>query len=309
MDGRLEVRELERFVSIVESGNLRQAAAHLKTGQPALSRLIRKLETDFGTPLLKRHSKGIAPTAAGTTLFGEAQSILRRLNGLSSGLSRRPETDHSGTITIGLPGAISPGLAPRLARALKAYWPDQQIRFQEGRDGEIEQWLANGTVQLVLSYSPQPAPGFDVTEISTDKLVLVLPPNAPDARDDGAIELRQAMAFPLILPGTANPIRRRLTEGALRHGCSVEPKIEVQGLRMALSMVRQGLGFTVAPLAALRDDLIRGEVVAREIKRPTLELKLYLIRRTEDDSLPPLLDADGRNFLSNAARQLTDPSR
>ena len=62
----MELRHIRYFVAVAEAGSLTAAAAqNLHTSQPSLSRQIRDLEDEVGTPLLTRRARGIELTPAG----------------------------------------------------------------------------------------------------------------------------------------------------------------------------------------------------------------------------------------------------
>lgn len=72
----MELRQLRYFVKIVELGSMSRAASVLYIAQPALSQQVTGLERDLGQ-LLIRNARGVAPTAAGRTLYQRAVRILR----------------------------------------------------------------------------------------------------------------------------------------------------------------------------------------------------------------------------------------
>src|SRR5258708_34480418 len=62
----MELRHLRYFVAVADAGNLTVAAQRmLHTSQPSLSRQIRDLEDEVGTPLLTRRARGVDLTPAG----------------------------------------------------------------------------------------------------------------------------------------------------------------------------------------------------------------------------------------------------
>ena len=73
----LELRHLRYFVAVAEARSLKSAAeGKLHTTQPSLSRQIRNLEEEVGTPLFLRVSKGVELTSAGRIFLEHARLLL-----------------------------------------------------------------------------------------------------------------------------------------------------------------------------------------------------------------------------------------
>jgi DNA-binding transcriptional LysR family regulator len=72
----LDLRKLRYFVAVAGTLHFGRAADELHIAQPALSRQIRALEHDLGTPLLTRDSHGVALTDAGRQLLSDAGPLL-----------------------------------------------------------------------------------------------------------------------------------------------------------------------------------------------------------------------------------------
>ncbi len=88
----MELRHLRFSVAIVEEGSFTTAAERrLHTAQPSLSRQIRDLEYEVGTPLLVRSARGVEPTAAGRAFLDRAigKGIYPRLLHGQTGSQRR----------------------------------------------------------------------------------------------------------------------------------------------------------------------------------------------------------------------------
>jgi DNA-binding transcriptional LysR family regulator len=75
-----ELEELRTFVEVIESGGLNRAAARLGVSKSIISRRITRLETDLGTRLLSRSTRGIIPTEAGIEFKARCDRILAELD-------------------------------------------------------------------------------------------------------------------------------------------------------------------------------------------------------------------------------------
>src|SRR6201995_4226706 len=77
MEYTMELRHLRYFVAVAEEGSLTVAAEkRLHTAQPSLSRQIRDLEYEVGTPLLTRSVHGVELTPAGRVFLDHARLAL-----------------------------------------------------------------------------------------------------------------------------------------------------------------------------------------------------------------------------------------
>src|ERR1700749_4079773 len=73
----MELRHLRYFIAVAEAGRLKLAAEEkLHTTQPSLSRQIRDLEHEVGTPLFLRSARGVELTAAGRIFLDHARVVL-----------------------------------------------------------------------------------------------------------------------------------------------------------------------------------------------------------------------------------------
>ena len=85
----MELRHLRYFVAVAETGSLTVAAEQkLHTSQPSLSRQIRDLEDEIGTPLLTRRARGIELTPAGRAFLDHARSVLSQVQAATEAARR-----------------------------------------------------------------------------------------------------------------------------------------------------------------------------------------------------------------------------
>ncbi|HRI53311.1 MAG TPA: LysR family transcriptional regulator [Pseudomonadota bacterium] len=75
----MSLMQIRGFVAVAEAAHVGRAAEKLRLAQPALSRHIRALEDELGTPLFARTPRGMTLLPAGVTFLGHARDILARV--------------------------------------------------------------------------------------------------------------------------------------------------------------------------------------------------------------------------------------
>ena len=101
----LDLRKLRYFLAVAHHLNFGRAAEELLLAQPALSRAIQALETDFGVTLFERDHHKVALTPPGAALVREAETLLAR----AAAARRRIQAASrpASTLTVGFrPGII-----------------------------------------------------------------------------------------------------------------------------------------------------------------------------------------------------------
>ena len=71
----MDAAQLRVFEAVARRGGMNRAAEELHTVQSNVTARIRLLEEELGRPLFRRHSRGVALTAAGERLLPYAARV------------------------------------------------------------------------------------------------------------------------------------------------------------------------------------------------------------------------------------------
>lgn len=85
----LQLKDLECFLAVYESGGFSRAADLLDMVQSQVSVRMRRLEKTVGAPLFERLHRGIRPTNKGELLYRHAKRVFRELGELETALKDR----------------------------------------------------------------------------------------------------------------------------------------------------------------------------------------------------------------------------
>jgi len=79
-DDIVSLSQIRYFVAVAEEGNVGRAAQRLRIAQPPVSRQIRALEEEIGTPLFARTSRGMRLLPSGEAFLDHARGILTAID-------------------------------------------------------------------------------------------------------------------------------------------------------------------------------------------------------------------------------------
>ncbi|MFF3792819.1 LysR family transcriptional regulator [Streptomyces sp. NPDC001981] len=166
----LDLRKLRYFVAVAGTLHFGRAADELHIAQPVLSRQIRALEQDLGTPLLTRDSHGVALTDAGRQLLTDAGPLLASAHAVR----RRVTVAARGSrrIMVGFRAGIAVAPAVRL---FAARHPDVLVDVQRIEWDDQAPMLLDGLIDVGYVRLPIDEAGLRVAPLYTEPRVAVLP--------------------------------------------------------------------------------------------------------------------------------------
>jgi len=144
-----DLSQLAAFTATVAAGSLGRAAMALHITQPALSRIIQRLESSVGAPLFERHARGMQLTDIGRALLPHAQLLQREAQ------AAREEIDAlrgvaRGTIRVGAIASVSGLLLADLLSRVRERWPGLKVQVQEDVWNNLAEALVRRDIDLAL---------------------------------------------------------------------------------------------------------------------------------------------------------------
>ncbi|MFT2015663.1 LysR family transcriptional regulator [Streptomyces sp. 796.1] len=283
----LEVRHLRAIAAISDTGSLTLAARQLGMSQPALSKLLQRIERCVGDTLFVRTRSGSVPTPLGADVLAEAHSVLRGMSGIreraqawgARGGPRDPLTlgGHCGYPQVAL------------ARRLRGLPWCPEVALREDLDPQAAvDGLAVGACDLALVYLPPqarltvPDAVGGVVVHADEPVFIALAHDHPLARGGAPVPLERLADFPWV----DEPPGYTLWTSYLRRACheaavSLDQRHSTVSLFTVLELVADEQA--IAPAFSTSSDH-PGHIVIRPLADQPLRLELHLFYRRH--SLP-----------------------
>jgi DNA-binding transcriptional LysR family regulator len=264
------------------------AALRLRVAQPALSRQLRILERELGTPLFERHARGVRLLPAGKVFLEHARRLVSDVAAASSAARRAAEE--------------ASGLHLRLA---PPDWPHRSLWV-----GTVLERLGSGSPEVTVDFHSVPwllhadavrkgvidlgfgvgmsgadfGEGIEAEHLCTEPgSSAVLPITHALARRT-SLQLSDLRDLPTLIPPRAiAPLLHDHMLALLRHG-GYEPRVGVAGASFSdtMQLVTAGAGWVLV-INSVREAPNPGTVVIPISDAPVM-LNFFALRRSYDDN-------------------------
>ncbi|EGK0387452.1 tricarballylate utilization LysR family transcriptional regulator TcuR [Salmonella enterica] len=296
----MELRQLRYFVRIIETGSMGSAAQDLDIGVSALSQQMSRLENELAIRLLQRTSRGVTPTNAGLAFYSQAQLALRHAD---DAILAAREARLSGHVSVGMAPSTASILGIPFIHAMQENYADVRLHVVESLSGNLERMINTRQIDLAIVFQKDKILRWSARPILEEQLFLIGSHALLAALPGNPITPEQLAGIPLIMPSQGHGLRGRLDAVCQEHALNVEIVAEIDGLALLMRAVRDGLGATLQPGAAishLDNDALR--VIG--VHNPVLSRPNFLVSLSDDELTPAGLAA--RVVLTKVMRQLVD---
>jgi LysR family transcriptional regulator, hca operon transcriptional activator len=285
----MELRHLRYFVAVADAGNLTVAAQRmLHTSQPSLSRQIRDLEDEVGTPLLTRRARGVDLTPAGRAFLDHARSVLSQVEAASEA-ARRVAGPAKPCFAMGFLTGHELTWMPETLRILRDELPNIDVMISSQYSPLLADGLSKGKIDAAFLRREQGAPDLAFRLLVKEPLVVVLHANHRLAALK-AISPQDLVGETFVTVSDTAPVLRGVIDNYLkRSGVKITPAHEADHLAMGMSLVASTGGVGLLP--AYAQNFIPSSVTSRPLKgdTPTIELVLGYKKSNESPVLKLLL--------------------
>ncbi|WP_315716467.1 MULTISPECIES: LysR substrate-binding domain-containing protein [unclassified Bradyrhizobium] len=178
MARQINLRQVEAFKAVIESGSISRAALILNISQPAMSKLIAHLEEDTGLSLFDRVKGRLAPTERGMRLYKEIDRIFSGVRQVENAVEaiRREE---QGQLLVGVMPALSRSFIQQATMGFLQQHPNVFCSVKSRSSEWIVDWLVTRKLDVGLVSSRIDNPYVIAEPLIQHPLVCIMPTDHP----------------------------------------------------------------------------------------------------------------------------------
>ena len=254
----MNLKQLEAFVQVSESGSFSKAAKELFLTQPTISAHISSLEKELNVRLFIRNTKEVSLSDDGKDLYRYAKQI----TDLEKAIEERfymDSDDGKHFITIAASTIPAQYLLPKVLMCYRERYPKEQIKIMETDSSEVVTQVVDHMVDVGFTGTVLEKKHCKYIPFYKDELA-VITPDTPEYRilkEQNRDDIDWIKRKPLILREEGSGTRKEAEKQLKNAGISMETLDIVASIANQETInksVKQGMGITVLSRLAAEDE-------------------------------------------------------
>jgi DNA-binding transcriptional LysR family regulator len=244
----MDIRDLEAFIAVVETGSVVSASARLNLTQPGVTRRVQNLEEGLGAALLDRQAKPLKPTSAGREAYEYGRRVLRSLDDLKAGLA--PGGDIRGEFRLGIMSYLSDAALALPLDRLRKEFPRLTLRISSGWSPRLIEQVARSELDaaaLCIADGVAPPEDLIADDLGAKAVLLIAAPGlgVPDPAS-----LADLSHFPWVMNESGCGFRAFIRHSFEAARLPFQVGVEALSADLRMSLVARGLGIGIVTPAA-----------------------------------------------------------
>lgn len=286
----MNLRQLELFVAVVETGSFSRGAEAALLTQSTVSQHIATLESEVELQLLDRTGQGVVLTHAGELFLQHARQVLAECDTLRQAMAGFRGLQQT-SLTVGASNVPANYLIPAILPRLAVEHPGIALTVQTGDSREMLEDLLADAVELAVVGNRSDDKGIDFLPLTGDLLVLAVNTQHPWSRCK-SIALDDLERSPLIVRESGSGSGHALQQALQQAGFDPD-RLQVAVRLGSNEAVRQAVlgGFGAAFLSeiSIQQELKREELVKVPVIGLTVKRQFWLVTRNRRTASPAAL--------------------
>ena len=255
----MELKYLNTFRTVVETGSFRAAAEKLNYTQSAITFQMGQLEQELSVKLFEKSGRNMVLTQAGELLVPYVDGVFQSVEKLR--YFENDLADCQGSIHIGVGETLLCYKSPTALKKFCQQAPKAQIYLRSMNCYDIRNELLRGSLDLGIFYEDIGGFGSSLITypIGDFPLVLVASPETRRRFPD-FVTPDQTLSVPLVINEPTCVFRQIFEEYLRRKSITLDHTIEMWSIPTIKNLVKSDVGISYLPEFTVREELEAGEL-------------------------------------------------
>jgi DNA-binding transcriptional LysR family regulator len=242
----MEWHHLEYFKLLAKLQNVSLSAKQLNVSQSALSRAIKQLEEEVGTPLFNRVGRSLKLNKYGQSFLVTVNTITQEMDMFKSEVTQSIDM-LNGDITIGFLHSVGPTYLSDFLKTFHSQYPNIRVKLLQDHAKGLISKLENGDIDVAITMVAPASNSVCFIPLLQEQLFITLNSTHPLANEQ-SLNIADLVNEQFILLKENFVLREQVDQIFYEHNINnVEINFESDETLTIASFVSAGLGISILP--------------------------------------------------------------
>jgi DNA-binding transcriptional LysR family regulator len=299
----LVATRIHYFQLVARLGSIRQAALVLGIAPSSISRVIKQLEEELGTPLFERVRQRLKLTSAGELMLYHARVSTAELNRASEKINELHGL-RRGRVSVSIIESVARGLMPKI---LSKFWkdhPEINVDIKVVGSQQASESVAEGDCDLAVAFDVQVP--RNVRRIAMVSLPLgVLAPPGSRFASKKQIRLFELSGERVILSDQSLMLGISVEEAFNRSLIELTRRSRTNSIGLMVDLANMNLGAVLQTRVGIEREIADGTLVFVPVRDPRIAPRRLMLLARSEKEMPDAASAFGA-LLAREIERLGD---
>ena len=267
------------FYVVAEMKNITKASEILNISQPAVTKHIKNLEDQLGTPLFIRTKKGVVLNEYGKKIFLNVKQALTLLDESEKEIGKYKSMD-KGTIKIGISTTLTKKYLLKYLEKFHTKYPNIIVDIYTDPTKELINKLKNGNIDLIISKFPQIIDyDLEYIKLGETKYIFVANKNYSNLINR-KVKVDELKDYSIVLQKSPSNSRMSVENYFKENNIKIEPTMNIASSSLVVDFIKMGYGIGYVTKLYVDEELKKEKLYEIDIepKTPSIEYGIILLK-------------------------------
>jgi DNA-binding transcriptional LysR family regulator len=299
----LVATRIHYFQLVARLGSIRQAALVLSVAPSSISRVLKQLEEELGTPLFERVRQRLKLTSAGELMLYHARVSTAELNRASEKINELHGL-RRGRVSVSIIESVARGLMPKI---LSKFWkdhPEINVDIKVVGSQQASEALAEGDCDLAVAFDVQVPRNVRRIALVSLPLGVLAPPGSRFASKK-QIKLFELSGERVILSDQSLMLGISVEEAFNRSLIELTRRSRTNSIGLMVDLANMNLGVVLQTRVGIEREIAAGTLVFVPLRDPKIAPRRLMLLARSEKEMPDAASAFGA-LLAREIERLDD---